>query len=222
MQQTKSYWRMLAVGSVVSAFIASACVITATDDDTNTAGSGGSGTSTGGSTTGGSSTAGSSTAGSGTAGSHAGTAGSSAGSASVPFQCDPEGEGGAQGDGNSCEPTVPGDDCQICIQGQCCAQFAACYATDPGNQCGWGGPATIDGEKNEGGELACVQICLAKAVEKSGTAPTDTEVQTCAANCSTTLSNGATTECGSVIGLQTSAMVACLRDHCSLPCFGAE
>lgn len=208
---------MLAVGCVVSAFVGAACTIT-TDDPTidDTAGTGGQGTA-------GAATGGSSTAGSGTAGSHAGTAGGPSGGAGpVPFQCDPAGDGGAQGDANTCEPVDPTDKCEICIQDHCCAQYGACYATDPGNQCGWGGPATIDGQPNEGGELACVQICLKKAVDVSGTAPSSSDVETCAANCATTLSNGATKECGSVIGLQTNEMIACLQESCSLPCFGAE
>jgi hypothetical protein len=53
-------------------------------------------------------------------------------------------------------------------------------------------------------------------------APTDSDVQTCANNCATTPSNGATKDCGSVIGIQTSDAVACLRANCSLSCFGAE
>ena len=230
MQQTKSYWRLVAVTGVVSAFIASACVVTtSTDDDDSLGGSGGKGSA--GAATAGSSTAGSSTAGAGTAGSHAGagTAGAAQGGAGpVPFQCD-LGEGGAVGEPNSCAPIDANDKCQKCVQAKCCAQFEACYATEPGNQCGWGGPATIevcDDKKcttvpNEGGELLCVQTCLQNAVIESGTAPDDSQVQVCGNNCATTLSNGASKECGSVLGVQTSDMVGCMRDHCSLDCLGA-
>jgi hypothetical protein len=75
---------------------------------------------------------------------------------------------------------------------------------------------------NEVGELGCIQICLKKVVTDNMIAPTDSDVQTCANNCATTPSNGATKDCGSVIGIQTSDAVACLRANCSLSCFGAE
>lgn len=220
MQQTKSYWRLVAVTGVVSAFIASACVVTtSTDDDTDNGGAAGAGTA-GSAGKAGAGTAGSSAAGSSAAGS-AGAAGSPQGGAGpVPFQCDP-GEGGAVGTPNSCAPVDVDDVCQKCVQAKCCAEFEACYATDPGNQCGWGGPATIDGAENKGGELLCVQACLQKAVEQSGTAPDDSQVQTCGNNCATTLSNGATKECGSVLGIQTSDAVGCLLANCSPQCFGA-
>jgi len=220
MQQTKSYWRLVAVAGVVSAFVAGACTVTtSTDvDDDDTAGAGGSGTA-------GAGTAGSSTAGAGTAGAAAAGAGAAgagtAGEGPVPFQCDPAGDGGAQGIGNTCAPTDPNDICQKCIQAKCCAEYSACYATDPGNQCGWGGPAKVDGDENPGGELYCVQACLQKAVVDSGTAPDDSQVQTCGNNCATTISSGATKECGSVLGIQTSDAVGCLRDNCSVECFGA-
>jgi len=224
MQQTKSYWRLVVVAGIVSAFVAGACTVTTStdiDDDDDNGGSAGSGTAgagTAGSSTAG--TAGSGTAGAGTAGS--GTAGAgTAGGGAVPFQCDPEGDGGAQGIGNTCAPSDPSDVCQKCIQAKCCAEFSACYATDPGNQCGWGGPAKVNGDENPGGELYCVQACLQKAVEESGTAPDDSQVQTCGNNCATTKSNGATTECGSVLGIQTSDAVGCLRENCSVECFGA-
>jgi len=200
---------------VLSAFIASACVVTTDDPDDSTAGAAGSGTA--GSGTAGGGKAGAGTAGAGTAG--AATAGSG-GAGAEPFQCDP-GEGGAQGTPNTCAPGDPNDECQKCVQTKCCTEYALCYATDPGNQCGWGGPKTIDGQPNEGGELACVQICLQKAVEESGTAPSDTDVGTCANQCATTPANGGTKDCG-VIGIQTSDAVACLRENCSLKCFGAE
>lgn len=216
MQQTKSYWRLVAVAGVVSAFIASACVVTtSTDDDDNSSNAGASGSGTAGAGTAGAH------AGSGTAGSHAaGAAGSGDGGAGpVPYQCDP-GEGGAVGTPNTCAPSDPKDICQKCIQAKCCAEFSACYAYDPGNQCGWGGPAKIDGEENPGGELYCIQACLQKVVEENGTAPDDSQVRTCGSNCATTLSNGATKECGSVPGVQTSDAVACMRDNCSVECFG--
>ena len=95
MQQTKSYWRMLAVGSVVSAFIASACVITTDDpDDIDTAGSGGQATASGGKASGGTATGGSATGGSAPAAGSGGT-----GNAPGSFQCDPEPKPGGAGCG---------------------------------------------------------------------------------------------------------------------------
>jgi hypothetical protein len=226
MQQTRSYWRFLAVAGVVGALIASACTVT-TGDDSSAGGAGGSsaaGSPAAGSPAAGSPAAGSPAAGSGTAGSSA--AGSATGGAStggsgpVSYQCDPA-EGGAQGTPNSCVPIDANDVCQKCIQAKCCDQFEACYATDPGNQCGWGGPTMIDGQPNPGGEAYCILDCLQKAVAASGTAPEDSEVLTCGAQCATTKSNGASQECGPVPGLQTSDLVDCQRANCSPECFGA-
>ncbi len=213
MQQTKSYWRLLAVTGVVSAFIASACVVTTDDDDSSSAGASGSGTAgaSAGSSAAGSPAAGSGTAGSSTAGGSAG--GSTGGSGAIPFECDPDVEGGAPpGMPNEC-PQNSTDECEICIHDHCCDLFAECYATSPGNQCGYGGP-------NNEGEAYCIQLCLQDITQMTGAAPDDSDVQSCAANCATTLSNQATKECGSVIGYQTSALVDCQLMNCSAKCYG--
>jgi len=218
MQQTRSYWRLVAVAGVVSAFIASACVVTTTDD--NTAGAAGTGTA--GAGTAGAGTAGAGTAGSGTAG--AGTAGSNtAGTAGAPatsFECDTD-DGELQGTPTSCTPMDAQDACQTCIQSKCCDQFSACYAEGPRDQCGWGGPPVSLGQATVG-EIACAQVWLKKAVTDSGTAVTDADVQVAANNCATSPSNGAVKDCKGVIGVRTSDAIACLRDNCGLPCFGAE
>jgi hypothetical protein len=202
-----------------------------------TSGSGTSGSGTSGSGTSGSGTSGSGTSGSGTSGSGgtnmaagsnnggaAGKAGSSSAGTSgapapVPFQCDPS-DGIPVGTPNDCTPTSPSDVCQSCIQAKCCAEYAACYAIDPGNQCGWGGPAKVDGIANYGGEIACIQACLIATVAESGTAPGSQQVSACASHCATSSNNGATKECGSVIGAQTSNLVGCLLNSCSTVCFG--
>jgi hypothetical protein len=219
MQQTKSYWRLVAVAGIVSAFVASACVVTTgSDDDDNTGGKGSGGSGTAGAGTAGK--AGAGTAGAGTAGAGAaGTAGAG-GAGPVPFQCDP-GEGGAVGMPNSCTPVDSTDKCQKCTQAKCCAEYEACYAYNPGNQCGWGGPLEVNGEPNEGGEYLCIQLCLQKVVTDSGAAPEDSDVGTCANNCATSPSNGASKDCGSIIGLQTSDLVECIRNNCSEECYGA-
>ncbi|HET7540479.1 MAG TPA: hypothetical protein VFK05_11430, partial [Polyangiaceae bacterium] len=193
MQQTKSYWRFLAAAGVVSAFVVSACVVTTEEDDSSSAGSGGSGTA--GSHAAGSPAAGSPAAGSGTGGSTGGTTGTAGspagGSGAVPFQCDP-GEGGAQGTPNSCKPDPPpGDDCEKCIQDKCCAEYEACYAYNPGNQCGWGGPAKLpSGKDYDGGEALCIQLCVQEGTEMSGTDPDAELLGTCANGCTTQTSTG--------------------------------
>jgi len=216
MQQTKSYWRMLAVGSVVGAFIASACVITTDDpDDIDTAGSGGQATSSGGKASGGTATGGSATAGS----THAGSGGT--GNAPGSFQCDPEAEAGAapmlEGTPLSCEPgTVQG--CDKCLQTKCCAEWGACYATDPGNQCGYGGPLMYEGAANDS-EFRCFHVCMQKAIAVSGVDPTSDELGKCAADCATAPPDAAM-DCGTVVGLQTSELVACELEKCGGECLG--
>ena len=219
MQQTKSYWRLVAVAGIVSAFIGSACVVTtSTDDDNGGASNGGAG----GAGTAGASTAGK--AGANTAG--ANTAGSSAagaaqgGSGTISFQCDPPGEGGAVGDANSCAPDMPGNKCQECIQSKCCTEYGACYATDPGNQCGWGGPAKLpNGDAYDGGEALCVQLCIQEGVKMSGTEP-DAELKGyCANNCSTP-NDTSGAACKTTIGVETNSLILCMSDHCSPVCFG--
>jgi len=212
---------------------------TAGTSGSGTSGSGRGGSGFSGSSAGGSGSGGLSTGGSGSSGASAGssgaiqvTAGASNGGAAgkaggssagtggsvggVPFQCD----GSTVGTPNVCSPIDPKDVCQLCIQAKCCTEYAACYATNPGNQCGWGGPAKINGMPNDGGEVTCIQACLIAAVNASGTAPEAADVTICANHCATSLSNGASKECGAIIGEQTSDLVGCLLNHCSTECFG--
>ena len=187
----------------------------------STSGSGGSGAGGSGA---GSSGATSMAAGSGNGGA-AGKAGNSStgaggGAERVPFQCDPS-DGSAVGTPNDCTPADPNDVCQKCVQAKCCTEYAECYAINPGNQCGWGGPLKINGMPNYGGEIACLQDCLVAVVADSGTAPAASDVNSCATHCATSIGNGATKECGSVIGSQTNALVGCLLKSCSTVCFGA-
>jgi len=227
MQQTKSYWRLVAVAGVVSAFIGSACTVTTSTDDDDF-GTAGTSSGTAGSGTAGSSTAGTAGAAAGSAGAagaaagSAGTAGTAGtgGAAAVPFQCDAD--DGKIGTPNTCAPTDSSNDCQKCIQAKCCTEQSACYATGPGNQCGWGGPLTINDKPNPGGEAYCIETCIQDGVVLSGTAPDEQLVGTCANNCSTSLSNGSSKDCGAVIGTQTNDLINCLMDNCSADCFGGE
>ena len=212
MQQTKSYWRLVAVTGIVSAFIASACVVTTSTDGDNGGADGQAGASAGGSSAAGAAGAhaGAATAGAGTAG--AATAGS--GGAPALYQCD-MGEGGAIGTPLSCVDPGNTTKCQQCIEKNCCAEYSACYATDPGNQCGYGGPAKlVDGTDNPAGEAWCVQNCIQIEVAKNGTAPDAEIVGTCANKC--------LSDCpGGVIGAQTSILIGCmLGSDCSADCFG--
>ncbi len=219
MQQTKSYWRLVAVAGVVSAFVASACVVTTStddDDDDNSAGTGGA--STAGTSSGGKGGA----ASAGTAGTPAGTAGTAptGGAGPVPFQCDPD-DGAFVGTPNSCVPDDPDNDCQKCIQAKCCTEYEQCYATSPGNQCGWGGPSKLpSGKAYPGGEGLCIKLGIQDGVELSGVEPDAELTGMCAANCNTTTATGGAHECGPIIGNQTDELIRCLGDNCSKVCFG--
>jgi hypothetical protein len=209
MQQTKSYWRIVAVAGVVGACLASACVVTTSTDD----GSGGA-TSTAGT---GTSAAGSPSAGA-SAGGTAGISGSSSvagassgGSATASFECDPDG-GAVVGTSVSCM-TGATNECSKCVATSCCAEFGACYAKSPGNQCGYGGP-TNDGQ----GEFSCIQACAIAATSDGGVLD-DSALETCANGCVTpTDSSGAA--CSAAIGIQTNDLVGCVNTNCSSPCFG--
>ncbi len=209
MQQTKSYWRFVALAGVVTAFVASACVVTtSTDDNTggasgantagaNTAGAGGAGAGAGGALTG------------GAGGAAAGTGGA------VAYQCDPA-DGVFVGTPNTCAP-APGfetDACAVCTQAKCCTEYSDCFATSPGNQCGWGGP-------KDQGEIICLQNCIQTEFPKTGVYD-DSLVETCAANCATTTAGGSAHECGSIIGQQTNDLIGCLGTNCQGECFTGE
>jgi hypothetical protein len=208
MQQTKSYWRFVLALGVVSAFVGAACTVTTSSDPNlgeaganETAGSPSAGAGVGGSS------AGSPSAGSG----GTGTAGSGD---AMPFECD-TGDGGAPpGTPNVCTPDDDHktDACALCVQANCCTEYSDCYATDPGNQCGWGGP-------NDEGEIVCVQTCLQKGFADTGVDDADLRAM-CYGQCSTTTANMASKECGDLIGTQTNALVGCLSDHCLVECIG--
>jgi len=213
MQQTKSYWRLVAVAGVVSAFVASACVVTTDDPGDSKGGSGGSGATAGSSTSGGSSsTVGSSAAGS-SAHAGSGTAGSGTDDS---VTCDDQtSAGGAPGEGSSCEPADATDECQVCIQKNCCEEYGACYATNPNNQCGYGGPL-VNNKYQEGGELFCMHECLKDAVAKSMISATEEDIRTCAGKCTTDMCDT------SSVGFQTSDIIGCMNSNCTMECWGPK
>jgi len=213
MQQTKSYWRFVALAGVVTAFVASACVVTtSTDDDT----AGAAGTSTAGASSAGAAGAGAGAGAGGAATAGAGGAAAGAGGmAPTPYQCDPA-DGVFVGTPNTCAP-APGfemDVCALCTQQKCCTEYSNCFATSPGNQCGWGGP-------NDQSEAICVQNCIQTEYPKTGVYD-DSLVETCAANCATTKAGGSAHDCGSIIGQQTNDLIACLGMNCQSECYTGE
>jgi hypothetical protein len=212
MQQTKSYWQVVAALGLVGAFVASACVVT-TSTDGGTAGDAGAGdnTSTAGSTSAGASSGGAS-AGASAAGS--GNTAGSGGDQAVAYQCD-TGDGGAPpGTPNTCDPDADHltDPCALCVKAKCCTEYSQCFATDPGNQCGWGGP-------NDGGEIICMQQCIKDAIAAGGVDDIETRSM-CNDMCVTTTAHHSTHDCGSLPGSQTNALLGCLSDNCATECLG--
>jgi hypothetical protein len=208
MQQTKSYWRLVAVAGVVGACLASACVVTTSTDgnglggDTSTAGVG---TTPGGSA--GATSAGGS-AGSAGATAAAGTGGGApaGGTGAVTVACD-MGEAGAMTGtpAATCNATA-GNACSACLQTTCCAEVEACNGTNPNNQCAFGGP---DGT----GEFNCVTACMKMAFATNGNVELPDDLPTCGGKCSTDA-------CGTVIGTSTSILVGCAHgdDITPSPC----
>jgi len=214
MQQTKSYWRLAALATATGgafAFVGAACTVTTSTDVGGSTGDDAGAPSAGATQAG----AGGAAAGAAAAGAAAGgaPAAGSGGAAPVPYDCTPD-DGKPLGTPNTCEPDAGSEDdvCALCVKAHCCTEFSECYATKPGNQCGWGGP-------NDDGELLCVQQCIQDGVQKSGVYD-DTLIGTCAAKCTTQKANGSSKECGPVIGQQTNDLVACLGTNCQAECFG--
>jgi len=208
MQQTKSYWRVVAALGVVGAFVASACVVTTSDN-----GAGGDAGET--NTTAGSTSAGAGGAAAGSS-STAGTGGALAagGDAPTAYQCDTGDAGAPPGTPNTCVPDADHktDSCALCVQASCCTEYSQCFATDPGNQCGWGGP-------NDGSEIICFQQCVKDEIANGGVDNDDTRTM-CSDKCTTTTANKSTHDCGAFLGIQTQALIGCLSDHCATECLG--
>jgi hypothetical protein len=204
MQLTKSYWHVVAALGVVGAFVASACVVT-TNTDGSLGDAGETSTTAGTTSAGGASAGSSSTAGGGTV--------AAGGDAPTSYQCDSGDAGAPPGTKADCspDPANPTDICAVCVQAHCCAEFGECYATEPGNQCGYGGP-------NDGGEMACVQKCLQDGFAASGVDDEDLR-SGCFDKCTTTTDHKSSHDCG-LIGTQTNALLGCLSDNCLTECIG--
>jgi hypothetical protein len=215
MQQTKSYWRLAALASaagVALVFVGSACTVTTSTDAGGSAGETIAGAPGAGATQAGAGGAAAGAPAAGAPGAGAPAAGAG-GAAPVPYNCTPA-SGEALGTPNTCEP-APGsetDVCALCVKAKCCKEYSECYATTPGNQCGWGGPM-------DKGEIVCAQQCIVDGIAESGVYDA-TLVGTCANKCTTQTANGSSKECGEVIGQQTNDLIACLGDNCQMECFG--
>jgi hypothetical protein len=111
----------------------------------------------------------------------------------------------------NCEPSNTEDPtCEECIQESCCEESIACYSYDPGNVCGWGGPAS--GDYAGIGEIGCYVTCLADYVDENGVCDED-GVGECIGRCRTPT-------CGDVLGNQTSELATCIHDSCNEACLG--
>jgi hypothetical protein len=237
-------WKYAAAFGFITAALSAACTVT-TDDDVGTGGTGGTTTSggTGGTNggTGGTSASGG-TGGStgGTGGSTGGTGGSTGGSAGTGGSVGGSGgsTGGAAGTGGSsgddtaptcdpadgslvgtpypdCEPQDAQDDCEACIQKSCCEESKNCYATEPFNVCGWGGPPSSDASAPLAGEITCYRDCLTTYVNDNGVCDPD-GISACATMCATPMCGG------DLVGGATSDLAACMQTNCSKDCFGAD
>jgi hypothetical protein len=242
-------WKYAIGLGLLGSALATGCVVKSGDGDISDAGEAGSGGTTGGSggttggssgkggtgggagkggsggTTGGSAGKGGAAGSGGTTGGSAGVGGTTGGSAgmsgsggtlptmeeTVP-QCDP-----ASGDLDNtpypnCAPSSPADPdpCEACIEENCCEESIACYSFAPGNVCGWGGPE--DGDFAGAGEIGCYVACLAEYVNENEVCD-DEGRSACIGACQTT-------ECGDVLGNQTSDLSGCIHDSCNDECLG--
>jgi hypothetical protein len=110
----------------------------------------------------------------------------------------------------NCEPTDSENECEVCIQQNCCEESQECFSHSPGNVCGWGGPEADDGSRM--GEAVCYQSCVRDYVEGEGEGVCDVEAEdTCIGDCTTE-------ECGQ-LGNQTQDLVACMWESCAMDCF---
>jgi hypothetical protein len=152
---------------------------------------------------------------SGAAGVRLGAGGSAAagsGPIKSPFQCDSGVSHSQVGVPLSSCAATANDPCQLCVQAHCCSEYEDCFAQNPGNQCGYGGP-------NDAGEIGCIQRCIQDELSNNGIIDTQAYAQ-CANVCASTLVNRASLDCGGVIGTQTGALLGCLKDECPAECLG--
>ncbi len=208
MQQTKSYWYLLAALGVAGSFVGAACTVTSSNDvGFGDAGAG----DVAGSANAGSANAGASgTAGSGGAAAGTGGVGGTTDPTTVPA-CD-TGDTPAGTPATTCDPGVV-DDCSTCIHTHCCTEYSNCFSTSPGDVCGYGGP-------DNNGEFACYQGCLQDLFKKNGSLDSE-DAKTCGNQCVTSTDAKGALDCGA-LGVSTNALIGCVMDNaCNGACYGS-
>jgi len=232
-------WQNAIVLTLFGASIATACVVSSsdgTDDDDggsggfgNSSGKGGSGGKGGSDSKGGTTSTAGATSEGGDTGTTGGAPASNGGAPGIVATCDPV-ETGGQGGGSmivgtpypDCDPTDADDECQACIQTNCCEESKNCNAFEPNNVCGYGGPSDYVGN---GGEFLCWQECINERVAiGAGGAPSDLPdtvdldmSQECLSLCATPADYGP--DCSGLAGDETNAITTCVFENCDAVCF---
>jgi hypothetical protein len=231
-------WQRILVTVLVGASCAYACKIEKSDDEDDdsifddddddepqagtsaragsagSAGTGGRGGSAGSATSGGKP----GTAGTAGRGGTTGSGGSSAGTAGTDdlltdLECD--GRQGKTPD-STCEFTEADDrykGCLSCLSNSCCSELKQCYATNPADACGYGGP-------DNGTEYACYIECLVKAAKDSGfnAYDPDEDPMRCALDCGTPKDGMGKTCPSPLIADSTNALLSCMHTNCEPEC----
>ena len=228
-------WKYALGLGLMGAALSVGCTVSSGDDDSGFAGESGEGGSSGKGGTGGTTSTGGSAGKGGTGGTTGGSAGASTGgsaSGSAGMGGSTSGSGGTgtvdttptcDGDtmGTPWQDCDPGeankdDPCALCIQHSCCEESKNCYATDPYNVCGWGGPSMDDpmlADYAGAGEIGCITTCLAEYVSDNEVCDTD-GIDGCTTMCQTPMC--------SLAGSATSDLFTCMQDKCASSCFGAD
>ena len=217
----KTAWLSLLACSLVGALAISACTVKDCSKEDCEDDSSGGAADTGGKTGSGGKPATGGTTGSG---GKPATGGASSGGASSGGASSTGGDGGAAGgdDGPMCDASLgtPADSCNLdtsslpaaqakcvnCLKSKpaCCTAMAACYATNPNNECGYGGPPNNPGET----EYLCYQSCVLDAAAMNGGILEDAAEEACVNGC---------TRC-SLISNETNDIIACMKDECAADC----
>ncbi|HEY3500342.1 MAG TPA: hypothetical protein VGK73_36875 [Polyangiaceae bacterium] len=106
----------------------------------------------------------------------------------------------------NCEPVDANNECEACVEQNCCEESQACFAFAPFNVCGWGGP-------NEEGEINCYVDCISEWLDENG-ACGQAALDACADECTTAACNE--------FGDKTWDLAVCMNENCSDYCFGGS
>jgi hypothetical protein len=207
--------------------IATGCVVKSDDDDGADDGAagedpggggsgnrGGSGGNTGGSSgnTGGS---GGNTGGTGGAtGGTGGMTGGTSGTGGDDFESDTDEGELVNTPYPDCEPRDADDDCEVCIEANCCAESRVCFGFNPGNVCGAGGPGP-ESPYAGNSEFDCYRFCAEDGVMENGVYDEDVQ-NACLAECVTPACDGV------VVGNATQDIIVCMDANCEDECYTPE